>query len=170
MYYRELSPLNHSKILLSLCIICCVLLLACNEQKEKMESDLTSEIEFFTNNKESFLLLKSEIWNHQKNQPLQAMSFLDTKEYSETFQSNFTGLGIQKIQYGRNETCDARVYETSELLFYLDNYRAIWYCPCIAQSDKGQYHDNSNLRGYSGVLSFHSLGLGGNWAIIKIKK
>jgi hypothetical protein len=36
-------------------------------------------------------------------------------------------------------------------------------------TEKDHYHQNSELRGYEGIIDFNSIGLGGSWAIIKMK-
>jgi hypothetical protein len=146
-----------------------LVLISCNLERARMEKKLKKDIHLFEKNKVVFNNLIDKLKGANLLLSTLTQDNLELSELNEEQQSLVKELRIKEISYGRHITCDAMTDDSREMFFHLSDKVAIWYCPCIEQSEKDHFHDNSKLRGYKDLIEFYSIGLGGNWAIAQIK-
>lgn len=146
-----------------------LLISSCNLPQKKMEQGLSNHIQLFNENKDNYNNLIEELGKNKLLLSPVTLRILEKSKLSQELQFQIDELEIKLIKYGRFSTCDTMPDDSREMFFYLKDNVAIWYCPCIEQSDKNHFDDNSDLQGYKDLIEFYSLGLGGNWAIVIIK-
>ena len=145
------------------------ILYSCNIEKKKIKQELNEYILTFENQKNAFEKIIDNMEKEKLLLSTKTLTLLDTDQFSKKLYSQITQLGIKEIKYGRHMPCDAMTEELREIFFHIDSTIAYWYCPCLNLTEKDYYQNNAELRGYKDLINFNSIGLGGSWAIIKIK-
>jgi len=142
---------------------------SCNLEQKKIEQELSKYILNFNSKKDSFSRITDEMKKENLLLGPETLAIINNKQFSKDLNSKISALGIKTIKYGRYMPCDAMTEDLREIFFHINDTIAYWYCPCMNLSKKNHYHKNTEIRGYKDLIDFNSIGLGGSWAMIKIK-